>query len=77
MTDPSESRRPVLVSFSGIDGAGKSTQIENLRHHLSAAGLQVQQLAFWDDVAVLRRFREFLTQRAAQGRRRHSGPNKP
>ena len=59
MIDPSRSRRPVLVSFSGIDGAGKSTQIENLHSHLSAAGFQVWRLAFWDDVAVLRRFREF------------------
>lgn len=77
MTDPSESRRPVLVSFSGIDGAGKSTQIENLRHHLSAAGLQVQQLAFWDDVAVLRRFREFSRSALLKGDAGIGAPDKP
>jgi len=59
MSDPEEVRRPVLVSFSGIDGAGKSTQIENLHRRLRDAGLRVQRLAFWDDIAVLRRFREF------------------
>ena len=47
-----EVRRQIIVSFSGIDGAGKSTQIENLSRRLSNAGLRVKVLAFWDDVAV-------------------------
>ena len=68
MIDPSRSRRPVLVSFSGIDGAGKSTQIENLHRLLIAAGFQVQRLAFWDDVAVLRRFRELDMVSVQKGR---------
>jgi thymidylate kinase len=77
MTDPSGSRRPVLVSFSGIDGAGKSTQIENLQRHLSAQGLQVQRLAFWDDVAVLRRFREFSRSAVLKGDAGIGSPDKP
>jgi thymidylate kinase len=46
------------VSFSGIDGAGKSTQIELLRSGLMERGLRVQVFRFWDDVAMLTRLRE-------------------
>ncbi len=77
MIDPSRSRRPVLVSFSGIDGAGKSTQIENLHSHLSAAGFQVWRLAFWDDVAVLRRFREFSRSALLKGDAGVGSPDQP
>ncbi len=52
------SRAPKLVSFSGIDGAGKSTQIETLRVRLSELGLRVSLVTFWDDVARLTRIRE-------------------
>ena len=51
-------RRPFLVSFSGIDGAGKSTQISNLISHLGAAGLNIKLITFWDDVARLKGIRE-------------------
>lgn len=51
-------KRPLLITFSGVDGAGKSTQIENLRERLAAAGLKVELRAFWDDVVVLTRYRE-------------------
>jgi len=47
-----------LVSFSGIDGAGKSTQIEALCGRLREEGLQVQVIRFWDDIARLTHFRE-------------------
>ena len=53
-----ESRRARLVSFSGIDGAGKSTQIETLRARAEEAGLRVLRITFWDDVARLTRIRE-------------------
>jgi thymidylate kinase len=46
-----------LIAFSGIDGAGKSTQIAALRHSLSARGWTVSQVAFWEDAAILPRFR--------------------
>ena len=54
----SEPRRPRLVSFSGIDGAGKSTQIQTLRARLNEAGFRVSLVTFWDDVARLTRVRE-------------------
>lgn len=47
-----------LVSFSGIDGAGKSTQIEALCGCLREKGLQVRVIRFWDDIASLTRIRE-------------------
>jgi len=42
-----------IVSFSGIDGAGKSTQIEYLCALLRERRFSVQRIAYWDDVAVL------------------------
>ena len=48
---------PLLVSFSGMDGSGKSTQIELLCSALSQAGLTVYQRAFWDDVVVFPQWR--------------------
>jgi thymidylate kinase len=51
-------RFPVLISFSGIDGAGKTTQIENLHSALEQRGLRTSLVTFWDDVVVLARYRE-------------------
>jgi thymidylate kinase len=48
----------ILVSFSGIDGAGKSTQIANLCARMQEACLRVKLITFWDDVARLKRIRE-------------------
>lgn len=58
MRKASEPRRPTLVSFSGIDGAGKSTQIEALRVRLNEVGARFLMVTFWDDVARLTRLRE-------------------
>jgi thymidylate kinase len=68
---------PLLVSFSGIDGAGKSTQIANLENHLSQAGLRFQRFAFWDDVAVLKRFREDSMVKLFKGEKGIGSPEKP
>jgi thymidylate kinase len=47
-----------FVSFSGIDGAGKSTQIEALSARMKEDGLRVVLIRFWDDIAKLTRIRE-------------------
>lgn len=52
------SKRVRLVSFSGMDGAGKSTQIAALQAALENEGLRVRILTFWDDVARLKGLRE-------------------
>jgi|SRR5580658_3465175 thymidylate kinase len=49
--------RPFMITFSGIDGAGKTTQIESLSLYLHNQGLRVVRLSFWDDVAVWSKMR--------------------
>jgi len=66
-----------IVSFSGIDGAGKSTQIHALEAWLLQSGLRVKVLAFWDDVVVLEKFREFMSHAAFKGDRGIGSPEKP
>jgi thymidylate kinase len=56
-----------VISFSGIDGAGKSTQIEALQHHLRELGFRSNVYTFWDDVVVFSRFRERISLKAFQG----------
>lgn len=68
---------PLLVSFSGIDGAGKSTHISHLRDFLTAAGCPLAQLAFWDDVVVFSRFREGVTLKVFKSEKGVGAPGKP
>jgi thymidylate kinase len=68
---------PLLVSFSGIDGAGKTTQIENLVMGLQDAGLRVRLVAFWDDVATCRRLREAVGHAVFRGEIGVGAPGKP
>ena len=68
---------PLLVSFSGIDGAGKTTQIDNLIDSLRDAGLRVRLIAFWDDIATFRRFREGLGHAIFRGEIGVGAPGKP
>jgi thymidylate kinase len=49
--------KPIVISFSGIDGAGKSTQIQKLRSYLADAGIPVTELTFWDNVVMFPRLR--------------------
>jgi thymidylate kinase len=56
-----------IVSFSGIDGAGKSTQISELQLWLRQSGLSTKLVTFWDDVVVLCRLREYMSHRAFKG----------
>lgn len=70
-------RRPTLVSFSGIDGAGKSTQIELLCNRLCEAGLRVRVLTFWDDVALLTAFRELTSHAVFKSAKGVGTPGQP
>jgi thymidylate kinase len=57
-----KSKSTRLISFSGIDGAGKSTQIQALYSKLRERRLDILVLTFWDDVAALKRIRETSAQ---------------
>jgi thymidylate kinase len=65
------------VSFSGIDGAGKTTQIRALDRWLLEAGLSVQHLTFWDNIAAFSGFREYMSLRAFKGDAGVGSPEKP
>jgi thymidylate kinase len=73
----SKSLGPLLVSFSGIDGAGKTTQIEKLNDWLRDAGLRVRLIRFWNDVATLRRLREALALALFKGEQGVGAPDRP
>jgi thymidylate kinase len=67
----------MTISFSGIDGAGKSTQILALQSWLKSAGVRVSILRFWDDVVVFPRFREMASHNAFRGDQGIGSPEKP
>lgn len=77
MQERDENRRTILVSFSGIDGAGKSTQIENLASHLRRDGLRVHIIRFWDDVARLKGIRETSGHKIFKGDKGVGTPSAP
>jgi thymidylate kinase len=59
--------RPSFVSFSGIDGAGKGTQIKSLCTWLKEDGRKVLVIRFWDDIARLTKLRESTGHRLFKG----------
>jgi thymidylate kinase len=67
----------LLITFSGIDGAGKSTQIEKLRDHLAQQGISVRILTFWDNVAVLSSMRSGFSRRVLQSDGNVGSPDRP
>ena len=68
---------PIVISFSGMDGAGKSTQIENLKSVAEQFGLRVTILAFWDNVVTLSRYREGFVQKVFKSESGVGAPGKP
>jgi thymidylate kinase len=70
-------RKTLLISFSGLDGSGKSTQITNLVRALHASGYRTKQLAFWDNVVVGSKYREGFVHKAYKSERGIGAPGKP
>jgi thymidylate kinase len=71
-------KRPLaIISFSGIDGAGKSTQIQALEAWLLQSGLQVSIFSMWDDVVVGARLRECASHHAFRGDQGIGSPERP
>jgi thymidylate kinase len=70
-------RRPLLISFSGVDGSGKSTQIDNLRAAFHSAGMTTSLLAFWDNVVVGVKYREGFVHKVYKSERGIGAPGKP
>ncbi len=68
---------PLIVSFSGIDGAGKSTQIQRLREYLASHGVPVKELTFWDNVVMFPRLRAGFSRRVLQSDGNIGTPEKP
>jgi dTMP kinase len=52
----------MLITFEGIDGAGKSTQVARLKHHLQEKGLEVITLREPGGTEVAENIRELLLQ---------------
>jgi thymidylate kinase len=70
-------RQRRFVSFSGMDGAGKSTQIHALRNRLAESGLRVSLITFWDDVARLTHLREVSGHTLFKGEKGVGSPDAP
>ncbi len=66
-----------IVSFSGIDGAGKSTQISALENWLRETGHTTKLLTFWDDIVVASHLRETMSHAAFKGDTGVGSPEKP
>jgi thymidylate kinase len=66
---------PRILTFSGIDGAGKTTQIECISAHLVRQGYRVARMSFWDDVAFMSKLRADVSLTVLQKQRtpRHAG----
>jgi thymidylate kinase len=77
MQERDQNGQPKMVSFSGIDGAGKSTQIHSLRTRLAQRGLRVRVVAFWDEVACLTQLRESLGHSIFKGDKGVGSPAAP
>ena len=73
----STGRRPLVISFSGLDGSGKSTQINNVRDKLTAMGYRVKVLAFWDNVVVATKYREGFVHKVYKSEKGIGAPDKP
>jgi thymidylate kinase len=72
-----KSSRVKTVSFSGVDGAGKTTQIDNLCAFLTEQGVRYRVFRFWDDIAQLTNVREGTGHRVFKGEKGIGRPDAP
>jgi len=73
----SEKQPAVSITFSGIDGAGKSTQVDLLCADVTGAGGRVNRLSFWEDVVIFPRLREYSSHRLFKGEKGVGSPDRP
>lgn len=69
--------RSVVISFSGIDGAGKSTQIDALCRFLDEHSYRWKLYTFWDDVVAFSSLREKCSIRLFKGDEGIGSPERP
>ena len=65
-TSQARSVAPILLSFSGMDGSGKSTQIEQLCDDLANSGFTVKRVEFWNNVVAFSSLRADFSRRVFQ-----------
>lgn len=68
---------PIIVSFSGLDGSGKTTQIDALRKAAAELGLSTTLITFWDDVVVGVRYRSGFVHRVFGSEEGIGKPGRP
>lgn len=77
MSEPRLGDHPLLITFSGVDGCGKSTCIASLSAWLASGGTRVRVVTFWDNVVVFPRLREHITTAWFGGETGIGAPGKP
>jgi thymidylate kinase len=70
-------KKPLLITFSGLDGSGKSTQIASVMDYLKSQKMRVVKLAFWDNVVVGKRYREGFVHKVYKSEKGIGAPGKP
>jgi thymidylate kinase len=76
-TRKSALKKPILISFSGMDGAGKSTQIANLQSVAAQNRLKTTVITFWDHIVVLSKYRERFVQKVLKSEQGIGAPDRP
>jgi thymidylate kinase len=68
---------PIVITFSGLDGSGKTTQIIALRNASEQLGMRTGIITFWDDVVVGKRYRESFVHKVLGSEQGVGAPGKP